>query len=225
MSCFRDYSNPERVVSEACALDTEYDIWARTCPLQYIYQTITLNERADDVFSDHYHVYGSVWIAAIWNNYRSARILVNELILDQLTYLYQTSPESSILWTDHCFYENQILTSNSTLLQLCHDICASVPYFLGYNPENKGFMEQPPKSVNGNLLLWPLYTAGVTGMVSDVMRCWVAGRLQWITDVMGIRQAAPLAYSMVRRQDHLLWNPDSIENASSPDGCELAYDT
>ncbi|KAG4439020.1 hypothetical protein IFR05_005484 [Cadophora sp. M221] len=223
MSSFRDYSDPERIISTACALDMEYDIWARTCPLQYIYQTVTLSERSDEVFSDHYHVYSSIWIAAIWNNYRSARILVNELILDQLGYLYQTNPDLGLLWEDHCFYENQILTSNSTLLQLCHDICASVPYFLGYNPESQGFMEAP-KSVNGNLLLWPLYTAGVTGMVSDVMRCWVAGRLQWITDVMGIRQAAPLAYSMVRRQDHLLWNPDSIESASSSDECGLVLD-
>ncbi|KAH7327287.1 hypothetical protein BKA65DRAFT_528232 [Rhexocercosporidium sp. MPI-PUGE-AT-0058] len=225
MSSFRDYSDPERVISTACTLDNEYDMWARTCPLQYIYQTVTLNERSDDVFSDHYHVYSSIWIAAIWNNYRSARILVNELILDQLGYLSQVNPESNLLWEDHCFYENQILTSNSTLLQLCYDICASVPYFLGYNPESRGFTDQAPKSVNGNLLIWPLYTAGVTGMVSDVMRCWVAGRLQWITDVMGIRQAAPLAYSMVRRQDHLLWNPESMEIFPSSDGCELAYDT
>ncbi|KAL2061307.1 hypothetical protein VTL71DRAFT_7580 [Oculimacula yallundae] len=225
MSCFRDYSDPERIISTACALDSEYEIWTRTCPIQYIYQTVTLNERADDVFSDHYHAYSTIWIAAVWNNYRSARILVNELILDQLGYLYQNHPESSLIWGDHCLYENQILSSNSTLLQLCHEICASVPYFLGYNPGTTGLLDQTPKSVNGNLLLWPLYTAGVTGMVSEVMRFWVAGRLQWIAHVMGIRQAGALAYSMLRRQDHLLWNPDSIENASSPDGCELAYHT
>ncbi|KAH7319502.1 hypothetical protein BKA65DRAFT_514642 [Rhexocercosporidium sp. MPI-PUGE-AT-0058] len=55
-------------------------------------------------------------------------------------------------------------------------------------------------------------------MVSDVMRCWVAGRLQWITDVMGIRQAAPLAYNVVRRKDCLLWKPDTRENGLSPEG-------
>lgn len=225
MSQFHDYSDPERIISTALALDAEYEIWARTCPLQYIYQTITLKEKTDDVFSDHYHVYSSIWIAAIWNNYRSARILVNELILDQLNHLYQNNPESSILWDDNCFYENQILTSNSTLLQLCHDICASVPYFLGYNPDNGGRADQLPKSVNGNLLLWPLYTAGVTGMVSDMMRCWVSGRLQWITDVMGIRQAAPLAYCMARRQDHLMWNPEVKDKVPSLEGCVLSYDT
>ncbi|PVH77619.1 hypothetical protein DL98DRAFT_495253 [Cadophora sp. DSE1049] len=215
MTAFRDYSDPDRIISTACALDAEYEMWARTCPIQYIYQTVTLSEGVDDIFSDYYHVYPSIWTGAIWNNYRSARILVNGLILDQLKYLYQTNPESSLLWEDHCFDQNQILASTNTLLQLCHDICASVPYFLGYSHDSSGLRGQPPKCVNGNLLLWPLYTVGESGVISDVMRIWVAGRLQWITDVMGIRQAAPLAHSVVKRQEHLLWKPDLIEGVSS----------
>ncbi|KAH7403214.1 hypothetical protein BKA64DRAFT_641219 [Cadophora sp. MPI-SDFR-AT-0126] len=215
MSSFRDYSDPDRIISTACALDAEYEIWARTCPIQYIYQTVMLSEKADDVFSDHYHVYPSVWIGAIWNNYRSTRILVNALILDQLSYLYQSNPESDLLWGDHCFYQNQILTSTNTLLQLCHDICASIPDFLGYSPDSTSLSGQPPKCVNGNLLLWPLYTVGESGVISDVMRSWVAGRLQWITDVMGIRQAAPLAHSVLKRQEHLLWKPDLVSSVSN----------
>lgn len=86
----------------------------------------------------------SVWIAATWNNYRSARILVNELTLDQLRQLSQNDLESNLLWDDHCFYENQILTSNSTLLQLCHDICVSVLYLLEFNPDVGGVAEHVP---------------------------------------------------------------------------------
>ena len=216
MTSFQDYSDPDRIISTACALDAEYEVWARTCPVPYIYQTATLSEEADDVFSDHYHVYPSVWIGAIWNNYRSARILVNGLILDQLRYLYQSS-ESNLLWEGHCFDQNQILTSTNTLLQLCHDICASIPYFLGYSPESTSFSGQPPKCANGNLLLWPLYTVGESGVISDVMRSWVAGRLQWITDVMGIRQAAPLAHSVLKRQEHLLWKPELVSSDSIPE--------
>ncbi|KAK0127531.1 hypothetical protein ONS96_007065 [Cadophora gregata f. sp. sojae] len=211
MRSFRDYSDPDRIVSTACALDAEYEIWARTCPVQYIYHSLTLNEGVDDVFSDYYHVYPSIWIAAIWNNYRSARILVNGLILDQLKNMYQRSPSSGLLWNHHCFDQNQILTSTTTLLQLCSDICASVPYFLDYSPDITGLNGQPPKCVNGNLLLWPLYTVGESGVISDLMRSWVAGRLRWITNVMGIRQAAPLAHSVMKRQEHLLWKPDLVE--------------
>lgn len=68
-----------------------------------------------------------------------------------------------------------------------------------------------PKAISGNLLLWPLYTAGVTDLVSDMMRDWVAGRLRWIADVIGIRQAAPLAFSLRRKTDLLEWK-DEKEN-------------
>jgi len=46
-------------------------------------------------------------------------------------------------------------------------------------------------------------------MVSEMMRNWVAGRLNWISEVMGIRLAAPLAYVMTRRQDIITWNSES----------------
>ncbi|KAK0122056.1 hypothetical protein ONS95_010320 [Cadophora gregata] len=36
MHSFRDYSDPDRIVSTACALDAEYEMWARTCPVQLL---------------------------------------------------------------------------------------------------------------------------------------------------------------------------------------------
>lgn len=206
MSRFEDYSNPERIITAACALDAKYAHWARNCPMQYIYQTIPLEERNDEVFSDHYHVYNTIFYATSWNHYRSNRILVNELIIDQLNWLYTNNPSSSLLQVDSRYFENQIMESNKTLLQLSHDICSSVPYFLGFDPLLKNASErQIPRGINGNLLLWPLYTAGVTGMVSEMMRKWVAKRLQWISEVMGIRQAAPLAFMMMKRKELTTW--------------------
>lgn len=206
MSSFHDYSDPERIITTACGIDNDYDIWSKTCPFQMIYQTVTLKERSDEVFSDHYHVYPNLWVATVWNNYRAVRLLINELILDQLCHLYLNSPESPLLWNDTCFFENQVLASNATLLQLCHDICASVPFYLGFDPNaDKRMPRAIPKAVSGNLLLWPLYTAGCTDLVSDMMRDWVAERLRWISDIIGIRQAAPLAFSLRRKQDILTW--------------------
>jgi len=69
-----------------------------------------------------------------------------------------------------------------------------------------------PKAVSGNLLLWPLYTAAVTDLVSDMMREWVAGRLRWISDIIGIRQAAPLAFSLRRKQDLLTWKDEKEDD-------------
>lgn len=213
MSSFHDYSDPEHVITTALAIDAEYESWGKTCPLQFIYQTVTLRQRSEEVFSDHYHVYNNLWIATVWNNYRSVRILLHEILLDQLCHLYLNNPESSLLWNDLNFFENQVLASNSILLQLCHDICASVPYYLGFDPNADIFSpRQVPKAVAGNLLLWPLYIAGCTDLVSDMMRDWAGGRLRWISDVIGIRQAAPLAFSMKRKQDLLTWQNETEDD-------------
>ncbi|KUJ18922.1 uncharacterized protein LY89DRAFT_582364 [Mollisia scopiformis] len=210
MSCWKDYSDPQRLISAAYELECDLAAWAKSCPLHYIYQTVNLNERVDEVFSDHYHLYANVWVATTWNHYRCARLLTNELILDQLGHLYETEPTSPLLLSHKCYSESQMLESNANLMHLCEDICASVPYFLGIDFEaGEGSIRQLPKAMYANLLIWPLYTAGATWLVSDVMINWVAGRLEWIADVMGIRQAGAHAL-FLRKKKHLLsWDEKS----------------
>jgi hypothetical protein len=212
MSSFDDYNNPEFIISSLCALDAKYTDWVSRCPHHFLYSTTTLNEHCDEVFSDHYHVYSSVWTGTVWNHYRCVRILVNEVIADQLRYLLQNLDEPAMY---SCLYENQLQASHAMLLQLSHDICSSVPYFMGFHvPLSESSRLQPPKAVSGNLLLWPLFTAACTGMGSEMMRFWVAGRLQMISDVLGIRQAAPLAHTLGLRQGTLAleWEADDIES-------------
>jgi len=210
MSAFHDYSNCDFIIASLCELDNEYTTWLNHCPVSLLYKTVTLSERSKDVFSDHYHIYSSLWTATVWNNYRCVRILINEVILDQLNHVFQHPDASLLFWDNPNVYRNQALASNAMLLQLSHDICSSVPFFLGYHTG------ETPKAVSGNLLLWPLYSAAVTGMVSDMMRIWVAGRLKIIADVLGIRQAAPLAYTLGftdRRpveQDLLEWKEEDM---------------
>jgi hypothetical protein len=66
-----EYDNPERVVSEAAAIDAGCVEWAQTCPPLYFYRTVKVKGISNDVFSNHYHSYNSVWAASIWNNYRT----------------------------------------------------------------------------------------------------------------------------------------------------------
>lgn len=220
MSSFNDYSNSESLIKRLCSIDLEYVEFLNHCPISFIYSTVTLNERSEEVFSDYYHVYPCIWTAAVWNYYRCVRILVNELIIDQITYLLSHLEEFPSAWANVPFYESQLLSSNSTLQHLCHDICASVPFYLGYSVNAKDRASRPPpKAVSGNMLLWPLYSAAVTGVVSDVMRDWVVGRLRVIADVLGIRQAAPLAYTLGLKQDMLVWeNESGDESTATTDG-------
>ena len=207
----------------ACAIEEDYVAWTKTHP-KYIYQTVTLKERRDEVFSDHFHTYNNLFIAAIWNHYRSVRILLNELLLDQLTHFSQTKFDSTLAGADDSIFESQMLASKMTLLKLCHDICASVPYFLGFDPNRDPDLPyEIPKTVHGNMLIWPLYTAGVTPLVSDVMRSWVAGRLQWIADVLGVRQANLLAFKVRNQQEVLTWEDEEI--AWPAQATQIGYET
>ena len=215
MNSFHDYSNCEYLIALLCAVDVQYSEFLNCFPVSFIYTTVTLDQRSEDVFSDHYHVYSSIWTATIWNHYRCVRILVNELIIDQINYILSHPEEFSSGWESEALYESQLLASNSMLQHLCHDICASVPFYLGHSANARDRASRPPpKAVSGNLLLWPLYTAAVTGIVSDLMCQWVAGRLRMISEVVGIRQAAPLAYTLGLKQDLLQWEHDTGDEGS-----------
>jgi len=214
MSSFRDYSDSKYIVAAACEIDAELAIWATHCQMNYIYSTVTIQERSKEVFSDHYHVYTNLWIATTWNYYRAVRILVNEIILTQLGHLCEINPdEPPPTFEESLAYQTQYLSSNTTILQLMHDICASVPYFLGYHSVSSGYGEMPQhnKSISGNLLLWPLYTAACTAMVSEMMRDWVVDRLRQIAEIMGIRQAAPLAHVLTLRKDIIVWQIEGVD--------------
>ena len=145
------------------------------------------------------------------NNYRAVRILINELLIVQICHIYTFNEEpyaefddSNVELDDCTFLGNQLLMSNSIVLQLSHEICDSVPYFLGYDIGNESSFSTP-KTVNGNLILWSLYIAASTSMASAEMRAWVAARLYWISRTMGIRQAVPLAYTLSINQELRDW--------------------
>lgn len=131
-----------------------------------------------------------------------------------------SDPESL---NDPTAYSSLLFDATATVHTLSHDICASVPFFLSSSESKSGSPsasgsspQSPPKSVCGNLLLWPLYTAACTWLVSDAMRAWVASQLSNIAETMGIRQAAPLAQSLelTLNIDTLEWKDEAFLNDS-----------
>ncbi|MCJ1314939.1 hypothetical protein MMC15_000253 [Xylographa vitiligo] len=205
MDSFHDYRDSARVVSAAFNIDAELADWATRCPIQYVYNTVTIQSPSESVFSDYYHTYETIWAAWAWNSYRSIRILLNEMLLEQLAHLSQYPFDYPEAYDEYSVlpYETQILCCKSLLVQLTQDICASVPFYLGYHNRHDGLesSQVPPAAAGGNLLLWPLYTAACTNVVSDISRSWVIGRLENIAEVMGIRQATALAHLLRIRKD------------------------
>jgi len=208
MASFHDYSKAEHIVLSACEIDAELEVWTKNYPIECMYKTVMLQERSDEVFSDHYHIYENLVAATTWNHYRAVRILVNELIITQLEWLKKERPYIlELSSSDSVFTDVRIQAANATIMQLSHDICASVPPLLGFR-EGQEPSQHNTKAVSGNLLLWPLYSAACTPMVSDMMCRWVAGRLRMISEIMGIKQAGPLAHVLMKRHDLLAWTSD-----------------
>lgn len=203
----------EDIISRACAIDVECAEWARTLPIDYLYRTVTVKNRGVEVFAEHYHIYNNLWIAMIWNNYRSLRCVIHELVLLHLRHFCQTHKPTELLFNDPDLFSRQTLESEEVILQSSQEICASVPYILDFNPNVKE-PHRIPRAFNGNLLLWPLFVAGTTEEVPSQQRKWVISRLRYISDVMGIRQAMPLVYSLSQKADVASWDG---ENLSKPD--------
>jgi hypothetical protein len=196
-----DYSNSVSVVSEALEIDDTFSEWVTHLPLRYFYNTVTILQSCDEVFSDRYHVYSGICIATTWNSYRCLRIILNEALKVQLIHLCQTQLESSEPNNELInFYRSRIRACQDLLTQLTFDICASVPFYFSFHKKDIQTQAQVP-AMSGNLLQWDLYTVAVAGNISDTMRFWIVGKLKDIAKTMGIRNALGLVEVLKEKRE------------------------
>jgi hypothetical protein len=161
-------------------LDSDLETWAFNLPSSWRYELHIRNPRGD-LYTPYYHKYPGFSIATVWNQYRIARCIVNDILL---TYLDSSLSENSALTQIEC--GDQI---KETILNVCTDICASVPYFLCQMDEN-----DPPKPGVGALeVMWALFNCASTQCLPDEQRCWAIKQLYNIGHGMGIPQALKLA--------------------------------
>ena len=170
-------------------IDAELAAFATGFPdhLRYTTKECRVNE---DVLADYYHVYPNTWVVTGYNLYRSARVMTHELIIRWLSH-NQTFEGG----------DTQQRESELTLARLNAEICASVPFILGY----AGDLEQIPllpRAAGGLALVWPLYLAATMDTVTASTRAWVISRLDKLGHLMGIQQAVTLA-NVLRTKTHI----------------------
>jgi hypothetical protein len=142
--------------------------------------------------------YYDVWVASMWNSYRTSRIFVQAIVVRCIQWLgsslqYKQLPEFK--------------AATAALQQMVDDTCASVPYHMGYGvPENdlRESKYPPPQenlpfqkpnhaqsvmALGGYFLLWPLFTAASVVTTPAEQRQWLRGRLFFIAKRFGINQA------------------------------------
>jgi hypothetical protein len=165
------------------------EYWANNLPEDFHF---IIRDDRQDALHGIYHVYKSFAIARIWNIYRSARLLVNQVIIRCLTAASCTPSSSSLsLW----------LKSQALLTSLCEDICATVPF----HAEASSF-----RAASGHSLLWPLYAVATTLNVTAETRRWVISQLREITFKTAIVQGVALADVLTKKWEITAWK--GIEN-------------
>jgi hypothetical protein len=189
-------TNPQDILSAACAIEADLLAWLAALPPDFTYSTHTLmpldrsvEHRCHGIrpFNNEYHIYPDIWAPSCWNHYRCARILVSELILQQVHKISNTSPAS--LSEDFRLYCKSL---RSTIRRLGTDICRSAPFHLGAC--NSEVLPDTPilsseSYLGGLMLLWPLFVAGMVEGPTHPQRLWVIQCLKTIGNTWGLAQA------------------------------------
>jgi hypothetical protein len=133
-------------------------------------------------------IYHDIWVAWVWNNSRGHRIHLHEVLLEA-SRLLDSNPYAKKLSIDSNITRDE---SSKTISDVMSDICSSIPFCLGdINSAGQTVKAGKRKPLGGYLLLVPLHIVRVSAELG--MEAWVLQKLEYISDVMGIRTAGLLA--------------------------------
>ena len=172
--------------------------WSKTVPSSWASTKIghvscPPNDRPDtwDFYPGDVYVYSDMWIANTWNLYRWSRLVLQIFVIRLATWLQLLVPLDS----GPEFQRRAEVTKN-----LVNDICASVPYSLGYARRLDGKARalkdeesSPLNAIGGYTTLAPLAMATVIDGVPPEQRLWLRGRLAYIGREKGISRGTLLA--------------------------------
>jgi hypothetical protein len=180
-------STPDKLqsfISRAILLDQQFDLWLTTLPETWNYAVYTAppGHGHDAAYDSRYHIYYDLWTGSMWNTYRSARIMLNLVLVGWL----KASSEST---ADLATYPSECAHAIQIMYQLSRDICESVSFHLKSYP---GCVDTP-RAIGGYFVLWPLFAASNPPGVDSALRVWVIERLDFIAHCMGIQQASSIA--------------------------------
>ncbi|KAL4778681.1 hypothetical protein BJX76DRAFT_352423 [Aspergillus varians] len=135
-SCHADMTNldeAEAIISEARHIDDQFVAWTCSLPKHWEPMPATFfpqSVRDAGAYQGRCDCYTDIWIAETWNNYRTFRLTIQNIIFRCLC----LSPGR----------ENEIESTTATIRALATDICASVPFYLG---SQTGYMHITDKRV------------------------------------------------------------------------------
>ncbi|EUC47265.1 hypothetical protein COCMIDRAFT_90525 [Bipolaris oryzae ATCC 44560] len=114
---------PTAIIAKALAIDSSLDDFARTLDCQIPFESVQLPAGESEylAYKGYYHIYPQHIHAHLWNNVRSSRIRLHQLIVRQSQGLTPTPKLSA-----------QKATSKAVIVTLATEMIASVPQLAGY---------------------------------------------------------------------------------------------
>ncbi|KAG0647226.1 hypothetical protein D0Z07_7037 [Hyphodiscus hymeniophilus] len=209
------------LMHQAQGMELEFQDWMNSVPEGWRVKTAAWVDNVPggditkaDVCPGKVDAYRDIFIAAMWNHSRISRLFLAGLVVRCAAWIsspadYRTTP--------------QYATSARIGVDMVADIIASVPYLLGWRLDDDGQLKPgdlsgftsgndditSAKALGGFFLTWPLFCAGCSDYATDIQRQWIKGRMNLISDVMGMNQAKTIGSfhvrlpSMVIRRDNM----------------------
>ncbi|KAJ8064190.1 hypothetical protein OCU04_006540 [Sclerotinia nivalis] len=202
----RTAENIEKVVNHlenAELIEREYVEWYRNLPEEWapkmaawIDDIAEKELEAATCYPGKIDIYGELWMATTHNIARASRLFIITTILRCTAWLnsgldYTLTPE--------------YLNASRQASILIDDIVSSIPFFFGWNTrhtnipvvENSYFpcgndSRIRGKGVTGVWAIWPVFAAAASDFATNSQRLWLRGRLKYIAEDLGIRQAEML---------------------------------
>ncbi|KAH8878940.1 hypothetical protein GQ53DRAFT_756333 [Thozetella sp. PMI_491] len=177
---------------QCMALDRRFESWQASRDKDFqptVVAKVSDCRNAADIAAGYWpgrvEAYFDLYVAGVWNIFRTARLLLNALVVK----LSDASGDS-----------NSRVDCIHTANRLAEDLAASVPYHLAENMHDfvnkldaRKEMEDAGKVLGGLLLMHPLYIASRMSFLSEKIREYMRACLMWIGSNMGVGQATVLA--------------------------------
>lgn len=188
------------IYNAALELDNELAVWNAQLPAEWRFEIQSLGEYDVDelfmykrrlVFGENMHVWSDLWTSRVYNHYRWARIIVNELLL-QFMPSTSTDPNS--------IHASQTRHSLSIINLLSTEICASVSAQFYIPTLNAARSIKFPPMSGSFVLLYPLLIAGSAVGVGVENYGFAKRTLELFGNEMGICQALALVREMRGRR-------------------------
>ncbi|RYP61024.1 hypothetical protein DL769_007887 [Monosporascus sp. CRB-8-3] len=168
------------------------------------------------VFRGRWHSYEGIWSARIWNHYRWAQILLNEMLLKStIEYPISSGRFITAAHKDRCF---------AILRRMAEDILISTPSHWHHprlDRETARTLGAPSQGGAGGLgvppLLWHLKVAGSARGVSPELWKWSYETIQVVWKDMGMQYAIAIANAMESEraiQENVVTRKMKVEEAA-----------